>query len=136
MSLKQYIETFNLKQLDWGKRERDLWYLLRKMVWIAFRLKEKNLFHSDFKPQNFILDLDSKMETFHLKLIDFGSLSKDHKIIISRTPQFFPEGYLGLLGDEGGLELRFWAELYQIGRTLLYVIINNKSNLVNQFNNL
>jgi hypothetical protein len=56
--------------------------------------------------------MDIKTEVFDLKLIDFGSLSKDHKIIISRTPQFFPEGYLGLLGDDCDEKLRFWAELY------------------------
>ena len=72
-SLQGYCEIRNEEEgLYWFHNQEELAHIVLRMYEILEKLFEHNIFHSDIKPENFILDKSSDWRYYTLKIIDFG----------------------------------------------------------------
>ena len=57
-SLKELIEYKTLNQIMW--KEEDLFYIAHTLIKAVILLHSHNIYHSDLKPENIVLDYDSQ----------------------------------------------------------------------------
>lgn len=73
MSLKKYLE-YKIKVFKKILEEAEMWYIITTIIKFILKLNEKDLYHSDIKPDNVILQ--NSDQGLKLKFIDWGSLSE------------------------------------------------------------
>jgi serine/threonine protein kinase len=98
-----------------------------------------NVYHSDYKPENLILDEEIFEESnimkakANIKLIDFGCATlKYNEIPCGFSKQYSSQEYITKLKNHENpffdVNERIKYERFQIGRLLLFVILNDISN--------
>lgn len=73
----------------WFEEEHELWYLISTLFDLIMEFCDKNVYHSDLKLVNVILQQD-RIENVFLKFIDIGAVTFDYNHIIAMTEAYFP----------------------------------------------
>lgn len=74
---------------SWENKILQIYELLDSLYTKVLLLDEKQLYHSDIKSENIVIEYDVFNDKLIYKLIDFGSLSNNYKEINSYTENYF-----------------------------------------------
>ena len=93
----------------------------------------KNIYHSDIKPENFVLDKTSSWKTMSVKVIDFGisTINKHHKLK-GLTDDYVPKDIAVKVKSDNRPKIIFASKqererykIYQIGRTFQRIMLDS-----------
>ncbi|KRX10677.1 Protein kinase-like domain [Pseudocohnilembus persalinus] len=136
-SLQEYMSWMNKLGIYWFENLQQFNGFIYKAYQLLNILFDKEVYQSDIKPDNIIITIDNEFQEIEPKIIDFGVSSLDgFSKIYGYTPSFAIDPKKGLTHLNEKKDRIFW-ELYQFGRTIMYLMISSVEgkikNQINQF---
>ena len=114
ISLLEFINNY-LRKKDKTKMSEAIFFIIANQLYESLKkLHSKGFAHTDIKPENIMIHIDSKSHKITVKIIDFGlGCTLRDPCHYGGTPQYIPKGV------SNTLQGRQLADMYALALTLL-----------------